>query len=83
MATLSEDGGKTWDLDNQVAIWDAYGEARVGVAAGGRELQQHVTIAFGKPDAQLLADGDILATFWCTQACVTHIRWCRLRVKER
>lgn len=80
MATLSEDGGRTWDLDNQVAIWDAYGEARVGVAAGGRELQQHVTIAFGKPDAQLLADGDILATFWCTQACVTHIRWCRLRV---
>jgi len=80
MATLSEDGGRTWDLSNQVAVWDAGGQARVGVAAGNRELQQHVTISFGFPSARLLDDGEVLASFWCTEACVTHIRWCRIRV---
>ncbi len=80
MAALSADGGATWDLAGQVAVWDAVGQANVGVAAGARELQQHITIAFGKPVAIRLSDGDVLASFWCTQACVTHIRWCRLRV---
>ena len=80
MAVLSEDEGRTWNLEGQVAIWDAIGQANIGVAAGARELQKHMTIAFGKPVAVRLADGDVLASFWCTQSCVTHIRWCRLRV---
>ena len=80
MAASSEDEGRTWDLGNQVTVWDAFGQANIGAAAGERELQQHVTIAFGKPEAQLLDDGDVLVSFWCTQACVTHIRWCRLSV---
>ena len=25
--------------------------------------------------------GDILVSYWCTEACVTQSRWCRLRVE--
>ena len=83
MAALSEDEGRTWDLDNQVTVWDAGGGAATGAAPGDRELQQHVTIAFGLPSAVLLGDADILVSFWCTQACVTHVHWCRLRFVDR
>ena len=30
MAVLSEDGGRTWDLDNQVRLWDAAGWTHIG-----------------------------------------------------
>ena len=79
MAVLSEDEGQTWDVDNQVMVWDPRGESHEGTPAGDRELDQHVLIQFGAPTAQLLSDGDVLVTFWCTRSGVTDIRWCRLR----
>ncbi len=33
MAALSEDGGKTWDLDSQLRLWDATGRDRLGVVS--------------------------------------------------
>ena len=31
MVVLSEDEGKTWDLDNQMMVWDAVGQEYLGV----------------------------------------------------
>lgn len=81
MAVLSENGGKTWDLTHQITVWDAQGRANVGAVSQARAIADMSTFGFGKPDAQKLTNGDILVSFWCTQACVTHIRWCRLRVE--
>lgn len=81
MAVLSENGGKTWDLTHQTTVWDAQGRANIGVASQERALADMVTFGFGKPDARKLINGDILVSFWCTEACVVHIRWCRLRVE--
>jgi hypothetical protein len=80
-AVLSEDEGKTWQFKDQVIIWDAAGQANVGLARSRRCLADMATYAFGKPQAIMTSNGDVLASFWCTQACVTHIRWCKLRVE--
>jgi hypothetical protein len=81
MAVLSGDGGKTWDLDGQVRLWDATGRETVGVAVKDTYPQSHDVIAFGKPQATRTSNGEVLASFWCTEACITQARWARLRVE--
>ena len=80
-AACSQDGGLTWDLDNQIQVWDATGRDKIGTDASESYPRSHDTIAFGAPMAIRLADGDILATFWCTEVSVTQIRFARLRVE--
>jgi hypothetical protein len=81
MAVLSDDEGRTWDVEHQVTVWDAFGQGNVGAARNEGELADMTTFAFGRPEAVRLPDGDIMACFWCTGSCITHIRWCRLRVE--
>ncbi len=80
MVALSPDG-LDWDLDHQVRIWDATGWTHIGIALPGKYPNSHDTIAFGAPTLNLLPDGDLYATWWCTYASITHIRWARLRVE--
>lgn len=77
---LSADGGKTWDLENQVRVWDATGRDKLGVHAPDSYPRSHDTIAFGAPTAIRLLNGDIYVSFWCTEMSVTHVRYARLRV---
>ena len=79
---LSTDNGLTWDLDNQLLLWDATGRERLGVNAPESYPRSHDTIAFGAPTAMRLLDGDILVSFWCTEMSITHIRYARLRVNS-
>jgi hypothetical protein len=81
MAALSTDGGRTWDLDGQVRLWDATGRDRLGVVALDIYPRSHDTIAFGAPAALRLRDGDVYAAWWCMQAGLVHARWARLRVE--
>lgn len=80
-AALSLDGGRTWDLERQVQLWDATGRETVGVAAIDQYPQSHDVIAFGKPMACATNDGEVLISFWCTEFCVTQAQWSRLRVE--
>ena len=77
---LSEDGGRTWDLSNEVMVWDAIGSEFLGVDHKPEYPRSHDNIAFGKPALARLSDDSILATWWCTQACVTHVRCARLEI---
>jgi hypothetical protein len=79
---LSTDNGLTWDLDNQLLLWDASGRDRLGVSAPESYPRSHDTIAFGAPTAMRLGDGHILVSFWCTEMAITHIRCARLRVEN-
>ena len=79
-AAISEDDGKTWDLENQIHVWDATGRATIGVNSMDRYPRSHDTISYGAPTAMVLDDGDIFTLFWCTEVAVTHIRYARLRV---
>lgn len=80
MAALSYDEGKTWDIENQVILWDALGQSNIG-SVKKRELSTMMGYAFGMPSAKLLTSGEIIACFWCTDACITHVRWCKLKVE--
>jgi hypothetical protein len=80
MAVLSEDGGRTWDLDHQVRLWDATGWTHLGINAPDVYPHSHDTVAFGAPALLTTLDGDLYASWWCTLASITHIRWARLRV---
>ena len=79
-AAVSEDGGKTWDLEDQVHVWDATGRDKIGITLTDHYPRSHDTISFGAPTSTVLADGDIFCTFWCTEVATTHIRYARLKV---
>ena len=78
-APTSEDGGLTWDLDQQLLVWNATGRDKIGVHAPESYPRSHDTIAYGAPTAIRLEDGEIFAHFWCTELAVTQIRYARLR----
>lgn len=78
---LSQDGGKTWDVDNQVQVWDAVGQEYLGVERVPEYPKSHDNIAFGKPNLARMPDGTLIASWWCTQASVTHSRFARLSVE--
>ena len=75
----SDDGGETWDLDNPLVIWDAYGKEALGVARTSTYPSSHDTIAYGAPRIVRLNADEAMACFWCTQGSDTHCRWCRVR----
>lgn len=77
---VSDDDLTTFDLENEVVVFDAGAEATLGQTSHENFLAEHMLIAFGKPQGILLADGDLLTCFWCTVDSVTHTRWVRLRV---
>ena len=80
-AIASHDGGRTWDLDRQVVVWDATGRETIGVASAQTYPQSHDVIAFGRPVAMRLADGDVLVSYWCTDLSLTQAQWARIRVE--
>jgi hypothetical protein len=82
MAATSEDGGRTWDLDRQLRLWDATGRARLGIESLDTYPRSHDTIAFGAPSALRLRDGDVYAAWWCMEAALVHVRWARLRIAQ-
>ena len=69
----------TFDLENEITIFDAATEATLGVPENENFMTQHMLIGFGKPGGILLNDGTIIASFFCTVAGVTHTRWVRLQ----
>ena len=81
-AVLSEDPGKSWDMDNAVRLWDSTGWTHLGIVREDVFPKSRETMAFGAPSLITLADGDLYAVWWCTYASITHTRWARLRASD-
>lgn len=77
---LSSDLGQSWDLENQVQVWDATGWTTLGISSPDKYPRSHDTIAFGAPTLTTTRTGELYASWWCTYASLTHVRWARLRV---
>lgn len=77
---LSPDGGQSWDLARQIQLWDATGWTQIGISAPDTYPRSHDTIAFGAPTLMTTREGGLYASWWCTYASITHVRWARLRV---
>jgi hypothetical protein len=82
LVALSNDDGQSWDLENQVRVWDATGWTHLGISSPDKYPRSHDTIAFGAPTLITTQEGDLYASWWCTYASLTHIRWARLRVSK-
>ena len=82
MVALSADWGQSWDLVNQVRVWDATGWTHLGISSPDKYPRSHDTIAFGAPTLLSTEEGDLYASWWCTYASLTHIRWARLRLRN-
>lgn len=82
MVTLSEDGGRTFDLEHQVRVWDSTGWETIGLSSPDKYPNSHDTVAFGAPTLMVTLKGELYASWWCTLASVTHLRWARLRVLD-
>lgn len=78
---LSEDEGKTWDIEHQVQVWDAVGQEWLGTDRKPEYPKSHDNIAFGKPNLARLPDRSLIVSWWCTQACITHSRFAKLIVE--
>ena len=78
---LSTDQGQSWDLDHQSQVWDATSWTHLGISSPDKYPRSHDTIAFGAPTLTATRDGELYASWWCTYASLTHVRWARLRVR--
>ena len=77
---LSDDEGCTWDTDQWIQVWDAYGQDSIGAPRTDKYPAAHDNIAFGAPSALRLSDGDIMGCFWAGQQGQMVVRWCRVRM---
>lgn len=78
-AVLSEDEGRTWDMGHAVQLWDATGWTTIGIDSADKYPKSHDTIAYGAPTLMTTLEGDLYASWWCTYASLTHLRWARLK----
>ena len=77
---LTEDFS-TFDVEDEVVVFDAGVEATLGDPESDNFLAEHMLIGFGKPGGVLLANGELLTYFWCTVRGVTETRWGLLKVR--
>jgi len=60
----SIDGGDHW--------------THIGLESRDRYPRSHDTIAFGAPSLFTTTSGELVASWWCTHASLTHLRWARI-----
>jgi hypothetical protein len=72
----------TFDTDHEIAIFGAGAETSLGNLEDDHFLTKNFHIAFGRPNGVALADGGLLAWFWCTIDEVTHTRWVRVAAEN-
>jgi hypothetical protein len=74
-ATIEIDPSGRWTNAAPDPLWQAASGMRGEAGSVGRDLS---ALAFGYPNLQLRADGDVMVAFWCREDCVGGIRWMRL-----
>ena len=77
-ANLSRLEGDEWVNESCEPLWGA----RAGGLTGSSDsmVENFQVLRFGAPCLTQLADGAVLAAFWCYEDCVSNIRWFELRI---
>ena len=81
-AALSEDFGRTWDLDADLEVWasPAGGEPGAGGPRGQDEFWSDMGAwQFGHPRGVLLPSGEVLVVFYGGTGVTRSARWVRIR----
>lgn len=79
---LDEIGDGSFDLAHQAQVWDAHGRDMLGSHHAARYPASHDNIAFGKPHIAVLPDGQIIASWWCTDSSLVQCRYARFSVRS-
>ena len=77
-ANLSHIEGDEWVNEACEPLWGARASDLTGASESMAENFQ--VLRFGAPCLTQLADGAVLAAFWCYEDCVSNIRWFELRI---
>lgn len=80
---LSEDEGRSWDLQSQIQVWDAYGRESLGVPRTASYPSSHDNIAFGAPNLLRLSSTEMIASFWATIGGQTICRAVRIAMDNK
>jgi sialidase-1 len=78
-ANLAQIVGDRWINLDEAPLGQGAASGMTGRAAAGEELS---ALKFGYPSMVRLADGDVLAVFWCCEECISNIRWLLIRVGD-
>ena len=69
-AVLSSDGGRSWDMDNEIILRDD------AVATRGKRVGQNSSSDLGYPLSVQLSDGTIFTTYYFVEADgIVHCAW--------
>ncbi len=79
---LDEVGDGSFDVAHQAQVWDAHGRDMLGSQHAARYPASHDNIAFGKPHVTALADGQLIASWWCTDSSLVQCRYARFSVRS-
>lgn len=87
---LSRDGGRTWDTDHPIQMWDVRASRMLAQPIApepeqetGREVWDELpNFTFGTPDLLPMPDGSALLIYYAIVDDVTHIRACKFRVTD-
>lgn len=77
-AELARIEGDEWVNLEEAPMWQGSESRMFGETDAATEL---AALHFGFPNLLRLADGDVLAAFWCREDCIHNIRWLRIRVE--
>jgi len=80
-AILSNDGGKTWDLENELVFYEKDMGAEAGMDST-REIEDYYADmriwSFGHTEARQLPDGDLLVSYYAGDENSLSVRWARI-----
>ncbi len=74
---LAKIQGSHWSDLAEAPLWQ--GAATVTTATGN-SADGLSGLKFGYPSLQETSSGEVLLVFWCQEACITNIRWMKIKV---
>ncbi len=81
-AVLSDDGGRTWRLDEELRVYDRQGSGSESGMGGARDFGDYwadmSVWSFGHPAPLLLPDGDVLLAYYTGDSTAMSIEWVRI-----
>jgi hypothetical protein len=78
-ANLAHLDGEEWLNEAELPLWGT-GLSTSGMTGEVGSADELSRLKFGYPSLLAMPGGEVLVAFWCTEECVTGIRWFRLRV---
>lgn len=76
-ATIAQIKDSRWINITEAPLW----QGATSVTTSGNNTADGLSaLKFGYPSLQEISDGLVMIVFWCQEACVTNIRWLKVKI---